>query len=92
MTQEYVSLGGSADAPGPALQMNSWVHYKFQVAPLASYNDSWTPSATNPTDPKTNVHFGIFGYNKPAPEFRVVYDNITIDIVKQSPRVPLSGA
>jgi hypothetical protein len=83
----YTTVGNPGTASnGAPLSWDRWFHVHFDVTPTKSFSAvidgqafAGTWSATMGTDPKTIIGIGVAGYNKPAPEFRFYYDNVTID-------------
>ncbi len=70
-----------------ALAYGSWQHAHFDIDPTgnvegsvgaASWKGTFVPPAAG-ASPSTRIQLGVNGYNQPAPEFRVFYDNVTVD-------------
>jgi hypothetical protein len=87
--QTYVTLGN----PGAALAANpvryaKWIHAKFDLDPAGTYDVTLDGASFHQTfapldaglSPSTQVILGVDGYNAPAPEFIVYYDNVLIDL------------
>jgi hypothetical protein len=88
--RDYVSIGFS-DHPGKngkALPRDAWVHFACEVDPATLVRcvidgETLDIPITNPATPgaaqRMAFDLGIAGYNDPAPEYRVHYDNVTVD-------------
>ncbi len=85
----YTTVGNpGADSNGAALPTDRWIHLHFDVDPTKSmvatidgkpFNSTW-PALAPGSAPQTVVTIGVNGYNQPAPEYRIYYDNLTIDL------------
>ena len=88
--QSYVTVG----APGGAIPGNTpipfgqWVHAKFDLDPAGTFTGTIgaLPPFTQQFAPisggmsaETQVRLGVDGYNAPAPQFVVHYDDVTLD-------------
>jgi hypothetical protein len=88
--QSYVTIGapeGSVQSNMP-LPFGEWVHAKVDLDPAGRLEAliGTVPLAktfaalTAGTSAQTVVYLGVNGYNAPAPQFEVYYDNVTIDL------------
>lgn len=85
--KDYTTIGTPAgQLNGGAMPSDRWFHVHFDVDPSKgtkatidgqAYNDAW--SASPSANPTTRIAVGVSGYNQPAPEFRINYDNVTVD-------------
>lgn len=85
--KDYVTLGTPAGSlGGDPMPNDRWFHVHFDVDPSKgtkatidgqSFNDAWSASPT--ANPVMRIAVGISGYNQPAPEYRINYDNVTVD-------------
>lgn len=86
---DYTTLAVPSSAiSGPAFPFDRWVHVRFDMDPLtgkvsstvdgARLERSFAPTAQG-NSPTTALSFGVSGYNKPCPTFRVFYDNVVVD-------------
>ena len=65
----------------------AWQHARFDVDPTGSATGSigavsWKgtfPALVAGSAPTMGIDIGVDGFNRPAPEFRVFYDNVTVD-------------
>ena len=87
--QGYVTIGamgGQMNGNGP-LPSGSWFHMKLDADPAGSLHVLAADQTIDQTFPKvvgqtkTTLNLGISGYNSPCPEFRVHYDNVTVDFL-----------
>jgi hypothetical protein len=85
----YTTVGNpGADANGAELPTDRWIHFHFDVDPAKSmiatidgkpFNSTW-PALVPGTGRSTVVTIGVSGYNRPAPEYKVYYDDLTVDL------------
>ena len=84
----YTTLGNpGTSVNSAALTGDTWLHARFDFDPAGTVQgsigaSSWQqtfPAYFVGTDPETSLQLGVNGYNQPAPELRVFYDNVTID-------------
>jgi hypothetical protein len=84
----YTTFGNpGAPVNGDPLTGDTWLHARFDFDPSGKVTGSigsvtWQqtfPAYVVGTNPETRLDLGVNGYNQPAPEFRVFYDNVTID-------------
>jgi hypothetical protein len=88
MGRDYTTLGAlGTSLDGTPLPTDQWLHARVDVDPAGSIDATFGPVHFNgtfaalPQGPSsvTSLQLGISGYNQPAPEFRVYYDNVTVD-------------
>ena len=85
--KDYLTVGNPGTAMGGKPVPNDrWFHVQFDVDPTkglkATIDDqvfSATWSAQAGASPTMRIYLGVSGFNQPAPEYRLDYDNVTVD-------------
>ena len=87
--EQYVTIGNpGTPLSGTKLRFGTWLHAKYDLDPAGTFDATLdgapfhqTVAALDAgTSPSTHVILGVDGYNAPAPEFIVYYDNILVDL------------
>jgi hypothetical protein len=91
MGQGYTTLSApnNMQLSGATLPTEAWQHARIDMDPIGKvdatfgtvhFTGAFPPIPTG-TSPKMSLQLGISGYNQPAPEFRIYYDNVTVDFL-----------
>lgn len=88
--KDYFNLGGggATDTYGPPIATGKWIHFKAELttsalqvsidgAPHATH--AFTALTASGVDRQIEMAIGVDGFNAPAPELKIYYDNLTVD-------------